>query len=116
MKIRDIIIYESHQDTLIVNIQDVIMMFKSNDIKITTLANIKLELDKRDFIVTLDDISGIVSDMGYSVENGNITISDSDSDESESDIVHAEDVVEIEGSEYSPAADKAKSAIRKRMK
>ena len=28
--------------------------------------------------------------MGYSVENGNITISDSDSDESESDIVHAE--------------------------
>lgn len=114
MKIRDIIIYESHQDTLIVNIQDVIMMFKSNDIKITTLANIKLELDKRDFIVTLDDISGIVSDMGYSVENGNITISDSDSDESET--VPVEDVVEIEGSEYSPAADKAKSAIRKRMK
>ena len=38
MKIRDIIIHESHQDTLIVNIQDVIMMFKSNDIKITTLA------------------------------------------------------------------------------
>lgn len=106
MRIRDI--FENFNDELKENIIDVAMMFLNNGIKKTSIENFILELSKRGFNATMEDIELMIDDAGeYSIEGNNIILG---SDEQESEM--PEDLGSDK--EYNPAASKAKQAIRKR--
>lgn len=112
MKIRDI--FESFDEILQRNIQDVIMMFKSNDVSKTAIENIIIELKNRDFNPTREEVEEVITKLGYTVGSDDIIkIADEDEGDTSSEAIPV-DATDIDD-EYDPAKAKAKSALRKRM-
>lgn len=107
MRIRDI--FENFNDELKENIVDVAMMFLNNGIKNTSVENFVLELSKRGFNATIEDIKFIIGEMdSYSINGENIILDSED----DSDIDMPDDLSNER--EYNPAVSKAKQAIKKR--
>lgn len=115
MKISDIYEASTFDDNLERNIQDVVMLFKANDIGSTNIENLINELNKRDLTTNIEDVTTIITKLGYKVDNNNNVVINPDNIDKSTDVGIDDNIEGNNKTEFNPALQKAKSALNKRM-
>lgn len=96
---------EEFEDDLTRSVMDLLVLYQAAGATSTNLNNISDELKKDDYSVDMETLSGIVEQLGFSVNNQVVKFIDD------------EDDLELEdGEEYDEVENMAKTATDKRLK
>lgn len=96
---------EEFEDDLTRSVMDLLVLYQAAGATSTNLNNISDELKKDDYSVDMETLSGIVEQLGFSVNNQVVKFIDD------------EDGLELEdGEEYDEVENMAKTATDKRLK
>ena len=96
---------EEFEDDLTRSVMDLLVLYQAAGATSTNLNNISDELKKDDYSVDMETLSGIVEQLGFSVNNQVVKFVDD------------EDDLELEdGEEYDEVENMAKTATDKRLK
>ncbi len=96
---------EEFEDDLTRAVMDLLVLYQAAGATSTNLNNISDELKKDDYSVDMETLSGIVEQLGFSVNNQVVKFVDD------------EDDLELEdGEEYDEVENMAKTATEKRLK
>jgi len=96
---------EEFEDDLTRAVMDLLVLYQAAGATSTNLNNISDELKKDDYSVDMETLSGIVEQLGFSVNNRVVKFVDD------------EDDLELEdGEEYDEVENMAKTATNKRLK
>ena len=96
---------EEFDDDLTRSVMDLLVLYQAAGATSTNLNNISDELKKDDYSVDMETLSGIVEQLGFSVNNRVVKFVDD------------EDDLELEdGEEYDEVENMAKTATNKRLK